>query len=127
MERDQEQLAITPNGDKDLADSWPFESNYLHVGSFTVGEGYRKNYSNQALMIPNTNANKSGAGLHTYVGAYNWFTGGAAPSGKKSVRGFRRGLVAGSTGLSPLSLYAGYAPSGAFAYIGFGTCCRILE
>ena len=127
MERDQEQLAITPNGDKDLADSWPFESNYLHVGSFTVGEGYRKNYSNQALMIPNTNANKSGAGLHTYVGAYNWFTGGAAPSGKKSVRGFRRGYDAAYTFLSPLSLGAGTAPSGAGPVIGFGTCCRIVD
>ena len=127
MERDQEQLAITPNGDKDLADSWPFESNYLHVGTFTVGEGYRKNYSNQALMIPNTNVNKMGAGLHTYVGAYNWFTGGAAPSGKKSVRGFRRGLHAGVAVLSPLTLAASAAPSGAIADIGFGTCCRIVD
>ena len=127
MERDQEQLAITPNGDKDLADSWPFESNYLHVGSFTVGEGYRKNYSNQALMIPNTNANKSGAGLHTYVGAYNWFTGGAAPSGKKSVRGFRRGRYAYHSDLSPLAMGAYYAPSYANAVIGFGTCCRIVD
>jgi hypothetical protein len=127
MERDQEQLSITPNGDKDLADSWPFESNYLHVGSFTVGEGYRKNYSNQALMIPNTNANKSGAGLHTYVGACNWFTGGAAPSGKKSVRGFRRGHNAYSTSLSPLMLGANNAPSVAYTYVGFGTCCRIVD
>ena len=127
MERDQEQLAITPNGDNDLADSWPFESNYLHVGSFTVGEGYRKNYSNQALMIPNTNANKSGAGLHTYVGAYNWFTGGAAPSGKKSVRGFRRGSNAYITILSPLAMGANSAPSYADTNIGFGTCCRIVD
>ena len=127
MERDQEQLAITPNGDKDLDDSWPFESNYLHVGSFTVGEGYRKNYSNQALMIPNTNANKSGAGLHTYVGAYNWFTGGAAPSGKKSVRGFRRGFSAINADLSPLSMYARNAPSYASPLVGFGTCCRIVD
>lgn len=127
MERDQEQLTITPNGDKDLADSWPFESNYLHVGSFTVGEGYRKNYSNQALMIPNTNANKSGAGLHTYVGAYNWFTGGAAPSGKKSVRGFLRGATAYDPYLSPLAMSAAFAPSRANPPIGFGTCCRIVD
>ena len=126
MERDQEQLTITPNGDKDVADSWPFESNYLHVGSFTVGEGYRKNYSNQALMLPNTNANKTGAGLHTYVGAYNWFTGSAAPSGKKSVRGFRRGL-AYAPSLSPLTMYAYYAPSGAASNFGFGTCCRVVD
>ena len=127
MERDQEQLTITPNGDKDVADAWPFESNYLHVGSFTVGEGYRKNYSNDALMIPNTNANKSGAGLHTYVGAYNWFTGSAAPSGKKSVRGFRRGNYAVYASLSPLPMLALNAPSNAYASIGFGTCCRIVD
>jgi len=127
MERDQEQLTITPNGDKDVTDSWPFESNYLHVGSFTVGEGYRKNYSNQALMLPNTNANKTGAGLHTYVGAYNWFTGGAAPSGKKSVRGFRHGGGANLPYLSPLTLYASTAPSNAPTAFGFGTCCRIVD
>ena len=125
MERDQEQLSITPYGDKATSEAWPFESNYLHVGSFTVGEGYRKNYSNQALMIPNTNANKSGAGLHTYVGAYNWFTGGAAPSGKKSVRGFRRGNYAHYTYLSPLTINAPDSPSFAYSYIAFGTCCRI--
>ena len=127
MERDQEQLTITPDGDKDVADAWPFESNYLHVGSFTNDDGYRKNYNNDALMLPNTNANKSGAGLHTYVGAYNRFTGGAAPSGKKSVRGFRRGSNAHITNLSPLAMGANAAPSVANPYIGFGTCCRITE
>lgn len=125
MERDQEQLSITPYGDKATSEAWPFESNYLHVGSFTVGEGYRKNYSNQALMLPNTNANKSGAGLHTYVGAYNWFTGGAAPTGKKSVRGFLRGGSAAGARLSPLAVAASSSPSGATSTIAFGTCCRI--
>ena len=78
-------------------------------------------------MIPNTNANKSGAGLHTYVGAYNWFTGGAAPSGKKSVRGFLRGGNAGYTSLSPLAMGAYGAPSYANPGVGFGTCCRIVD
>ena len=127
MERDQEQLAITPTGDKTTDDAWPFESNYQHAGSFTVGEGYRKNYSNQALMIPNNNANKTGGGLHTYVGAYNWFTGGAAPSGKKSVRGWQRGVAAYYAGLSPLSMLAYISPSDAYSFIGCGTCCRITE
>jgi hypothetical protein len=127
IERDQTKLTITPHGDKDVADAWPFESNYLHVGSFTNGDGYRRNYNNDALMLPDTNANKSGASLRTYVGAYNWFTGAAAPSGKKSVRGFRRGSNAIITYLSPLAMSAPYSPSGASAHIGFGTCCRITE
>ena len=127
MERDQHQLIKTPTGDKATSENWDFENHYLHVGSFTYGDGYRKNYSNQALMLPDTNANKTGAGLHTYVGAYNWFTGGAAPTGKKSVRGFRRGGVANYAGLSPLAMFAGDAPSYATAGIGFGTCVEIVD
>jgi hypothetical protein len=78
-------------------------------------------------MLPDTNANKSGGGLHTYVCKYNWFSGGAAPSGKKSVRGFRRGNYAHNASLSPLTMYANNAPSVAYTAIGFGTCCRISE
>lgn len=127
MERDQHQLIKTPTGDKATSENWDFENHYLHVGSFTYGDGYRKNYSNQALMLPDTNANKTGAGLHTYVGAYNWFAGGAAPTGKKSVRGFLRGYVAVSADLSPLTLNAVNAPSSANSYIGFGTCVEIVD
>lgn len=127
MERDQSQLMKTPTGDKDLADSWDFENHYKHVGSFTMGEGYATNYSNDALMLPSSNATKSGGGLHTYVGKYNWFTGGAATTGKKSVRGFRRGGGAFNSFLSPLALYAVGAPSFADASVGFGTCCRIVN
>ena len=126
MERDQESLIKSENGEIATSENFNFETLYKHVGSFTTGDGYRKNYSNDALMLPDTNANKTGASLHTYVGAYNWFTGGAAPSGKKLVRGFRRGS-ASVTNLSPLAIYANNAPSYAYAYIGFGTCCRIAE
>ena len=127
MERDQESLIKSENGEIATSENFNFETLYKHVGSFTTGDGYRKNYSNDALMLPDTNANKTGASLHTYVGAYNWFTGGAAPSGKKLVRGFRRGLFANNTFLSPLTMNANNAPSSANAYIGFGTCCRIAE
>ena len=127
MERDQESLIKSENGEIATSENFNFETLYKHVGSFTTGDGYRKNYSNDALMLPDTNANKTGASLHTYVGAYNWFTGGAAPSGKKLLRGFRRGNTAGSSLLSPLSIYASNAPSHAFPFIGFGTCCRIAE
>lgn len=127
MEREQEALIKSVSGDKMTSESWSFETEYQHVGSFTSGHGFRKNYSNDAFMLPNTNANKTGAGLHTYVGAYNWFTGDAAPSGKKSVRGIRRGSVADITGLSPLTLLARNSPSVAGTSVGFGTCCAIVD
>ena len=127
MERDQESLIKSENGEIATSENFNFETLYNHVGSFTSGDGYAKNYSNDALMLPDTNANKSGGGLHTYVGKYNWFTGGAAGSGKKLVRGFRRGLSASTATLSPLALYANSAPSVAYSILGFGTCCRIAE
>ena len=127
MERDQESLIKSENGEIATSENFNFETLYKHVGSFTSGDGYAKNYSNDALMLPDTNANKTGGGLHTYVGKYNWFTGGAAGSGKKLVRGFRRGYGASNTILSPLTMGANGAPSVANAYIGFGTCCRIVD
>jgi len=127
MERDQESLIKSENGEIDASSNFNFETLYNHVGSFTSGDGYAKNYSNDALMLPDTNANKSGGGLHTYVGKYNWFTGYAAGSGKKSVRGFRRGAGAFNPGLSPLTMSANLAPSFALSNFGFGTCCRIAE
>lgn len=127
MERDQESLIKSENGEIDASSNFNFETLYNHVGSFTSGDGYAKNYSNDALMLPDTNANKSGGGLHTYVGKYNWFTGVAAASGKKSVRGFRRGVYAINTALSPLAMLAGYSSSVSSSNIGFGTCCRITE
>ena len=127
MERDQESLIKSENGEIAASSNFNFETLYNHVGSFTSGDGYAKNYSNDALMLPDTNANKSGGGLHTYVGKYNWFTGTAAGSGKKLVRGFRRGYIAYASNLSPLTLYAYAAPSIASTSIGFGTCCRISE
>jgi hypothetical protein len=127
MERDQESLIKSENGEIAASSNFNFETLYNHVGSFTSGEGYAKNYSNDALMLPDTNANKSGGGLHTYVGKYNWFTGPAAGSGKKLVRGFRRGYNANGSILSPLTMVANSAPSFAYTGIGFGTCCRMAE
>lgn len=128
MERDQNELAITPVGDIATSATFGFETSYVHVGgTITSGSGFAKNYSNDALMLPDTDANKTGGTLHTYVGKHNWFTGGAAPAGKKSVRGFRRGVSANGANLSPLTMGAGHSPSAAYAYIGFGTCCRIED
>ena len=127
MERDQSKLIISETGEIATSESFNFETLYKHVGSFTTGEGYRKNYSNDALMLPDTNANKTGGGLHTYVGAYNSFIGSAASANKKLVRGFRRGSAARNPILSPLTVYADAAPSIAIAIIGFGTCVRIVD
>jgi len=108
-------------------DSFDFETLYQHVGTFAKGSGYRKNYSNDAFMLPDSNANATGAGLHTYVGAYNYFSGSNAASGKKSVRGFRRGYYAGYTNMSPLYVNAYYAPSLTYTDNAFGTCVRIED
>ena len=128
IERDQAELVKGIAADNyDPATPRDFETIYDHVLTVQKGDGYAKNYLNGALMLPDSNANKSGAGLHTYVGKYNYFTGSNASAGKKSVRGFRRGSSAHNTGLSPLTLDAGYSPSLALANFGFGTCCRISE
>lgn len=128
IERDQAELVTSLAAENyDPATPRDFETIYDHVLTVQKGDGYAKNYLNGALMLPDTNANKTGGGLHTYVGKYNWFTGGNASAGKKSVRGFRRGNGANGTFLSPLTLYAVNSPSNALTYIGFGTCCRISE
>jgi hypothetical protein len=128
MERDQAELVKSIAADNyDPATPRDFENIYDHVLTVQKGEGYAKNYLNGALMLPDTDANKSGAGLHTYVGKYNWFTGNNASAGKKSVRGFRRGVGAAAAALSPLGVSANGSPSYAYSNLGFGTCCRIAE
>ena len=128
IERDQAELVKSIAADNyDPATPRDFETIYDHVLTVQKGDGYAKNYLNGAQMLPDSNANKSGAGLHTYVGKYNWFSGSNASAGKKSVRGFRRGGYAAHAHLSPLALYASIAPSYALTLIGFGTCCRISE
>lgn len=128
MERDQAELVKSLAAENyDPATPRDFETIYDHVLTVQKGEGYAKNYLNGALMLPDSNANKSGAGLHTYVGKYNWFTGGNASAGKKLVRGFLRGGTALDAALSPLSMLANGSPSNTSSYFGFGTCCRIAE
>ena len=127
MEREQESLIISENGSINASENFQFELLYKHVVSLTNGSGYAKNYSNDALMLPDTNANKTGGGLHTYVGKYNYFAGSAAESGKKLVRAFRRGAYAAATYLSPLYVNAAFAPSSTHSFFAFGTCCRITE
>lgn len=127
MQRDQSLLTVTPSGEKATDDNWLFESAYDHVASLSYGSGYRKNYTTKAIMLAPNDANKTGAGLHTYVGAYNYFNGAAAPEGKKAVRGFRRGYSVNGTSLSPLYVNANAAPSSTGPSIAFGTCVRIVD
>lgn len=126
MQRDQKKLIISENGTIDESASFKFENQYKMVGDvYDKAEGYRKNYCNDAFMLPDTNANLKGAALHTYVGAYNWFTGTAPAVGKKASRGFRRGFSAYSPGLSPLSMSGLGAPSISSSNSAFGICCEI--
>ena len=128
MERDQAELVKSIAADNyDPATPRDFETIYDHVLTVQSGDGYAKNYLNGALMLPDSNANKTGAGLHTYVGKYNWFTGDNASAGKKSVRGFLGGINALGTALSPLTMNGYASPSNTSSSIGFGTCCRIAE
>ena len=127
LQTDPSKLALTPNGEKDVADSWHFEQDYEHAASYASGSGYRKNYARQSLFLAPDDANKVGAGLHTYIGAYNYYTGTAAAAGKKAVRGFRRGVNVYNAILSTLCVFAYNAPSNANTGIAFGTCVRIVD
>lgn len=126
IERDQTKLIKSENGEIAESASFNFESAYKHVGTFDNGSGYRKNYSNDAFMLPDSEANKTGAGLHTYVGGYNYFNGAASAEGKKLVRGFRRGSSAHNAHLSPLCVDGNFAPSGSGSGFAFGTCVQIV-
>jgi hypothetical protein len=127
MERDQESLTITPNGNKPETENWPFEDTYTHVDTYGHVKGYRKDYNNKALMLPSSPATETGGGLHTYVCGYNSFDGGKPAAGIKSSRGFIRGYLSILTYLSPLYVGGYDAPSYAGARLGFGTCCQIVD
>lgn len=125
LERNQAELLKTVSGDIDVESTFDFENRYPMVLEVAAGEGYARDYLDGAFMLPRTNDLKTGGGLHTYVGKFNWFTGAAAPTGKKGVRGFRRGGNANFANLSPLTMFAFSSPSSAYSYIGFGTCCSL--
>lgn len=127
VQRDQAKLIISPSSEIAADASYAFETLYNYVADYANGSGYARNYSNEALMLPDNDANKTGAALHTYVGKYNYFSGTKAAEGKKVVRGFRRGIYVTYTTLSPLFVLANLAPSNAGASGAFGTCCQIVD
>lgn len=124
MQRDQSLLYKSPIADN-TSNTFPFQFLYYPVGTYNYGEGYRKDFNNDCLMLPLKNSVQTGGSLHRYVCGYNWFIGTKASVGKKSVRGFRRGAYAISGYLSPLALNAGFSPSHASSNVGFGIVCRI--
>lgn len=126
MERIQSRLIISENGEISTSSNFTFETRYPHIMSLTYGNGYRKNYNNDAFMLPDTDANKSEGSLHTYVGGYNYFAGGKPAAGKKIARGFLRGDYAAHSGVSPLCVNASNAPSFSYSDCAFGTCCQIV-
>ena len=127
MERDQSQLMITPYGEKAVAEGWDFETKYKHIVDIAYNQGYARDYNNDALMLPLSTTYSTGGSLHTYVGKYNWFTGGKASAGNKAVRGFLCGNGANFSSLSPLTMYGSGSPSSASSGIAFGTCCQIVD
>lgn len=127
MQRDQSKLIISENGEIAATSHFNFEQQYEHVMSLPLVDGYRKNYNNKALMLPDVAENAAGAGLHTYVGGYNYYRGAKAAAGKKVVRGFRRGYDANSSLVSPLCVFANVAPSNSSSVIAFGTCVQVVS
>jgi len=126
MQRDQRKLIKSISQTRAETDArWAFEDEYDHVGEFNYGMGYRKDYNDGALMLPNNKATQTGASLHTYVGGYQNLSGKKPSVGSLIVRGFRRGNYAIYAALSPLYVYGLYTPTSAASSIAFGICCAI--
>lgn len=123
----QSQLVISNESENTASSTTiPFETDYDLIGEIQgLLNGYRKDYNDHCIFLANDTESAIGAGLHTYIGAYNWFSGGKANAGTRSVRGFLRGGVAYYSVLSPFAMYGGGSPSGSGSIIGFGTCVQV--
>jgi hypothetical protein len=127
MQRDQAQLVTSsPYGDKNTDEYWNFENRYHHVVDLAYNQGYAKDYHNDALMLPASDAANTGGGLHSYIGKYTWLTGSKPAAGKKTVRCVLRGNSAYYGVCSPLAMYGYNPPSDSNSYIAFGTCVRVV-
>ena len=103
-----------------------FETTYDFIGQIQgIKEGYRKDYNDKCLFLAKSTELASGAKLHTYVGAYNSYSGEKPSANTCSVRVFRRGNSAPFTYLSPLTLNAYFPPSSSSSHTGFGTCVEV--
>ena len=123
----QSKLVIS-NASENTASSTtlPFETAYDLIGEIQgTFEGFRKDYNDHCLFLAKDTDSAKGANLHTYIGAYNWFYGGKANAGTRSVRGFRRGGNAYSSNLSPFTLHGHISPSDSGSNFGFGTCVQV--
>lgn len=124
-QRDQSKLIKSVNGSVAVDQKFDFETQYDHVGEYDAGIAYRKDYNDNALMMPKDKASQSGGSLHTYVGGYQYLNGGKASAGTKASRGFRRGYNALSANLSPVCFAGSNPPSNSNASGAFGICCEI--
>ena len=123
----QSKLVIS-NASENTASSTtlPFETAYDLIGEIQgTFEGFRKDYNDHCLFLAKDTDSAKGANLHTYIGAFNWFNGGKANAGTRSVRGFRRGNLASNSYLSPFALCGYISPSYSSSGIGFGTCVQV--
>lgn len=101
------------------------DSGYLKLAPISAGNAYRKNFG-ESMFWPKNEAGRTGGGLGTYVGGYSYLNGTRPAEGKKISRGFRRGIYAAYTCLSPMCVYGYSAPSGTYSVMAFGICCQIV-
>lgn len=128
IQRDQSKMIKSVNADANADTVLPFEESYEYIGSVQgIQRNYRRDFSDGSLFHAKSTEQSKGGNLHTHIGAYNWYDSKSSAAGLRSVRGFRRGAYAYNAYLSPCTVLAYVAPSGAHTYIGFGTCVRIAN
>ena len=128
IQRDQSKMIKSAPADANADTVLPFEESYEYIGSVQgIQRNYRRDFSDGSLFHAKSTEQAKGGNLHTHIGAYNWYDSQSSAAGHRSVRGFRRGYNANGANLSPCTVGANGAPSGASAFIGFGTCVRIAK
>ena len=128
IQRDQSKMIKSAHADANADTVLPFEESYEYIGSVQgIQQNYRRDFSDGSLFHAKSTEQSKGGNLHTHIGAYNLYDSQSSAAGLRSVRGFRRGIVANIAYLSPCTVDAHSAPSNAYTFIGFGTCVRIAK
>ena len=128
IQRDQSKMIKSASADANADTVIPFEESYEYIGSVQGKfESYRRDFSDGSLFHAKSTEQSKGGGLHTHIGAYNWYNSQSSAAGLRSVRGFRRGYFANISRLSPCTMDASAVPSIANSTLGFGTCVRITK
>lgn len=125
-QRDQSKLILSRHSDINEGEIYSFERTYTKVLTLTKSHGtYVRDYNALCHIVP-AEENANNASLYTYIGRY-WYNGSTVATGKRSVRGFRRGGSASNGVLSPLCVYADTSPSYGYSNFAFGTCVQIAD